>query len=31
MAHDQMVLRLGYGPERHASPRRLVADLFDIV
>ncbi|MFJ9865707.1 Acg family FMN-binding oxidoreductase [Streptomyces sp. NPDC101165] len=31
MAHVQMVLRLGYGPEGHASPRRPVAEVLDIV
>ncbi|MET8946878.1 nitroreductase [Streptomyces sp. NPDC004542] len=31
MAHVQMVLRLGYGPEGPASPRRPVTDLLDIV
>ncbi|MFL4903799.1 Acg family FMN-binding oxidoreductase [Streptomyces sp. MMS24-I2-30] len=31
MAHVQMVLRLGYGPEGHPSPRRPVAELLDIV
>ncbi|WP_369386547.1 nitroreductase [Streptomyces sp. CG1] len=31
MAHVQMVLRLGYGPEGHPSPRRPVDDLLDIV
>lgn len=30
MAHVQMVLRLGYGPEGPASPRRPVADVLDI-
>ncbi|WP_256726023.1 nitroreductase family protein [Streptomyces sp. IMTB 2501] len=30
MAHVQMVIRLGYGPEGHASPRRPVADLLDV-
>ncbi|SFG73257.1 hypothetical protein SAMN02787118_12731 [Streptomyces mirabilis] len=31
MVHVQMVLRLGYGPEGHPSPRRPVAELLDIV
>lgn len=31
MAHVQMVLRLGYGPEGHASRRRPVAEVLDIV
>ncbi|MFG2884177.1 Acg family FMN-binding oxidoreductase [Streptomyces sp. NPDC048297] len=31
MAHVQMVLRLGYGPEGHASPRRPVDGVLDIV
>ncbi|MEU3347201.1 nitroreductase family protein [Streptomyces sp. NPDC006700] len=31
MAHVQMVIRLGYGPEGHASPRRPVADLLDVL
>ncbi|MFA3835526.1 Acg family FMN-binding oxidoreductase [Streptomyces aureus] len=31
MAHVQMVLRLGYGPEGHPSPRRPVAEVLDIV
>ncbi|MFC5201102.1 Acg family FMN-binding oxidoreductase [Streptomyces kaempferi] len=31
MAHVQMVVRLGYGPEGHASPRRPVAELLDIL
>ncbi|MEU6577564.1 nitroreductase [Streptomyces sp. NPDC046805] len=31
MAHVQMILRLGYGPEGHPSPRRPVAELLDIV
>ncbi|MFF8908313.1 Acg family FMN-binding oxidoreductase [Streptomyces olivaceoviridis] len=31
MAHVQMVIRLGYGPEGSASPRRPVADLLDIL
>jgi nitroreductase len=31
MAHVQMVLRLGYGPEGPASPRRPIAELLDIV
>jgi hypothetical protein len=30
MAHVQMVIRLGYGPEGQASPRRPVADLLDV-
>ncbi|MGW3152353.1 Acg family FMN-binding oxidoreductase [Streptomyces sp. NPDC001177] len=30
MAHVQMVLRLGYGPEGPASPRRPAADLLTI-
>ncbi|MFC9926435.1 Acg family FMN-binding oxidoreductase [Streptomyces sp. NPDC127190] len=31
MAHVQMVIRLGYGPEGLASPRRPVADLLEIL
>ncbi|MGW2896404.1 Acg family FMN-binding oxidoreductase [Streptomyces sp. NPDC001212] len=31
VAHVQMVIRLGYGPEGHASPRRPVADLLDVL
>ncbi|MFG2309201.1 Acg family FMN-binding oxidoreductase [Streptomyces sp. NPDC048566] len=31
MAHVQMVLRLGYGPAGHATPRRPVDDLLDVV
>ncbi|MCX4993150.1 nitroreductase [Streptomyces sp. NBC_00568] len=31
MAHVQMVIRLGYGPEGDASPRRPVADLLDVL
>ncbi|MEW2624148.1 nitroreductase [Streptomyces sp. NPDC048106] len=31
MAHVQMVIRLGYGPEGPASPRRPVADVLDVV
>ncbi|MGM9332790.1 Acg family FMN-binding oxidoreductase [Streptomyces murinus] len=31
MAYVQMVLRLGYGPEGPASPRRPVADVLDVV
>ncbi|MFJ2302460.1 Acg family FMN-binding oxidoreductase [Streptomyces sp. NPDC087787] len=31
MAHVQMVIRLGYGPEGHASPRRPVAGLLDVL
>ncbi|MFB7507914.1 Acg family FMN-binding oxidoreductase, partial [Streptomyces broussonetiae] len=31
MAHVQMVLRLGYGPEGHPSPRRPVDEVLDIV
>ncbi|MFK0110044.1 Acg family FMN-binding oxidoreductase [Streptomyces sp. NPDC091217] len=31
MAHVQMVIRLGYGPEGHPSPRRPVAEVLDIV
>ncbi|GHE13510.1 Acg family FMN-binding oxidoreductase [Streptomyces alanosinicus] len=31
MAHVQMVIRLGYGPDGPASPRRSVADLLDVL
>ncbi|MGW2459787.1 Acg family FMN-binding oxidoreductase [Streptomyces sp. NPDC001761] len=31
MAHVQMVIRLGYGPEGPASPRRPVADVLDVL
>ncbi|MEW2273111.1 hypothetical protein [Streptomyces griseofuscus] len=31
MAYVQTVLRLGYGPEGPASPRRRVADVLDVV
>ncbi|MGW2033883.1 Acg family FMN-binding oxidoreductase [Streptomyces sp. NPDC001811] len=31
MAHVQMVIRLGYGPEGPASPRRPVTDLLDVL
>ncbi|MEU3243950.1 nitroreductase [Streptomyces sp. NPDC006875] len=31
MAHVQMVIRLGYGPESPASPRRPVADVLDVL
>ncbi|WP_330455587.1 nitroreductase [Streptomyces sp. NBC_00820] len=31
MAHVQMVLRLGYGPQGHPSPRRPVNEVLDIV
>ncbi|WP_225829935.1 nitroreductase [Streptomyces sp. NK08204] len=31
IAHVQMVLRLGYGPEGHPTPRRPVAELLEIV
>ncbi|MGW1044979.1 Acg family FMN-binding oxidoreductase [Streptomyces sp. NPDC002547] len=31
MAHVQMVLRLGYGPEGQPTPRRPVAEVLDIV
>ncbi|WP_406375560.1 nitroreductase [Streptomyces sp. NBC_00647] len=31
MTHVQMVIRLGYGPEGEASPRRPVADLLDVL
>jgi hypothetical protein len=30
MAHMQMVLRLGYGPEGHPSPRRPLDEVLDI-
>ncbi|MGW7365840.1 Acg family FMN-binding oxidoreductase [Streptomyces sp. NPDC054841] len=31
MGHVQMVIRLGYGPEGPATPRRPVTDVLDIV
>ncbi|MEV5989605.1 nitroreductase [Streptomyces sp. NPDC052051] len=31
MGHVQMVIRLGYGPEGPATPRRPVAEVLDIV
>ncbi|MBW8793423.1 MAG: nitroreductase [Streptomyces sp.] len=31
MAHVQMVIRLGYGPEGHPSPRRPVNEVLDVV
>jgi hypothetical protein len=31
MAHVQMVIRLGYGPEGRPTPRRPVAEVLDIV
>jgi len=31
MAHVQMVIRIGYGPEGPASPRRPVTDLLDVI
>ncbi|MGW9031058.1 Acg family FMN-binding oxidoreductase [Streptomyces sp. NPDC055722] len=31
MGHVQMVIRLGYGPKGHPTPRRPVADVLDIV
>ncbi|MGV9246000.1 Acg family FMN-binding oxidoreductase [Streptomyces sp. NPDC003710] len=31
MGHVQMVIRLGYGPEGHPTPRRPVAEVLDIV
>ncbi|MFF5470738.1 Acg family FMN-binding oxidoreductase [Streptomyces achromogenes] len=31
MEHVQMVIRLGYGPEGPASPRRPVTDLLDVL
>ncbi|MFJ7904696.1 Acg family FMN-binding oxidoreductase [Streptomyces sp. NPDC096198] len=31
MAHAQMIIRLGHGPEGPASPRRAVADLLDVL
>jgi hypothetical protein len=31
MAHVQMVIRTGYGPEGAASPRRPVTDLLDVI
>ncbi|MEU2060564.1 nitroreductase [Streptomyces sp. NPDC013455] len=31
MGHVQMVIRLGYGPEGPASPRRPVTDLLDVI
>ncbi|WUC83564.1 nitroreductase [Streptomyces sp. NBC_00536] len=30
MSHVQMVLRLGYGPQGPATPRRPVADVFEV-
>ncbi|MGW1892521.1 Acg family FMN-binding oxidoreductase [Streptomyces sp. NPDC002004] len=31
MGHVQMVIRLGYGPEGHPTPRRPVEEVLDIV
>jgi hypothetical protein len=31
MANVQMVIRLGYGPEGAASPRRPVTEVLDFV
>ncbi|WP_406443412.1 nitroreductase [Streptomyces sp. NBC_00631] len=31
IAHVQMVVRLGYGPEGHPSPRRPVTEVLDVV
>jgi hypothetical protein len=31
MAHVQMVIRLGYGPEGRPTPRRAVAEVLDVV
>ncbi|MFK0160611.1 Acg family FMN-binding oxidoreductase [Streptomyces sp. NPDC090493] len=31
MAHVHMVIRLGYGPEGHPSPRRPVNEVLDVV
>ncbi|WP_406087288.1 Acg family FMN-binding oxidoreductase [Streptomyces virginiae] len=31
MGHVQMVIRLGYGPQGPATPRRAVAEFFDVV
>ncbi|MFF4113503.1 Acg family FMN-binding oxidoreductase [Streptomyces sp. NPDC001714] len=31
MAHVQMVIRLGYGPQGHPSPRRPVSEVLDVL
>ncbi|WP_265563636.1 Acg family FMN-binding oxidoreductase [Streptomyces hygroscopicus] len=31
LGHVQMVIRLGYGPEGHPTPRRAVAEVLDIL